>query len=223
MRLLERLPRENGRDYALRVLKENIISLDLAPGSPISESELALQMGLSRTPVREALIELSKVKIVEIIPQKPSRVARINYDLVEESRYLRKILECSIIELVCSMASPQDIACLEENIQLQNFYLERSSAEQLMIMDNQFHAMLFDIAHKSQIYALTQNFSIHFDRVRRMALESVKDIKIVADHAAILDAVRAIRPEQARELMEVHLTRYKVDAKAIRERYPEFF
>lgn len=223
MRLLERLPRENGRDYALRVLKENIISLDLEPGSPVSESELALQMGLSRTPVREALIELSKVKIVEIIPQKPSRIARINYDLVEESRYLRKILECSIIELVCSMASPQDIAGLEENIQLQNFYLERNAPEQLMIMDNQFHAMLFDIAHKSQIYALTQNFSIHFDRVRRMALESVKDIKIVADHAAILDAVRAIRPEQARELMEVHLTRYKVDAKAIRERYPEYF
>lgn len=223
MRLLERLPRENSRDYALRVLKENIISLDLAPGSAVSESELALQMGLSRTPVREALIELSKVKIVEIVPQKPSKIACIDYDLVEESRYLRKVLECSVIELVCSMAQPQDIACLEENIQLQNFYLERNSPGQLMVMDNKFHAMLFDIAHKSQIYALTQNFSIHFDRVRRMALDSVKDIKIVADHAAILEAVRAIRPEQAKELMEIHLARYKVDAKAIREKYPEYF
>ena len=69
MHLLERLPRETGREYALRVLKENIINLGLAPGSQISESELSSEMGLSRTPVREALIELSKVKIVEIYPQ----------------------------------------------------------------------------------------------------------------------------------------------------------
>ena len=60
MRLLQRLPRETGRDYALRSIKENIISLDLAPGSSISENELASELGLSRTPIREALIELAK-------------------------------------------------------------------------------------------------------------------------------------------------------------------
>ena len=80
MNLLERLPRETGRDYALRNIKENIISLELAPGSPISENELAAGMGLSRTPVREALIELSRVKIVEIVPQKRSTVSLIDYD-----------------------------------------------------------------------------------------------------------------------------------------------
>ncbi|MBP0981483.1 MAG: GntR family transcriptional regulator, partial [Oscillospiraceae bacterium] len=62
MKILERLPRETGRDYALRVLKENIINLELAPGSLVSENELSAMLGLSRTPVREALIELSKVK-----------------------------------------------------------------------------------------------------------------------------------------------------------------
>ena len=66
MKLSNRLPRESGRDYALRTIKENIVSLELAPGSQISENALAAEMGLSRTPVREALIELSKVEIVEI-------------------------------------------------------------------------------------------------------------------------------------------------------------
>ena len=56
MKLLERLPRESGGDYALRTIKENIINLELPPGSQISENELATEMGLSRTPVREALI-----------------------------------------------------------------------------------------------------------------------------------------------------------------------
>ena len=59
MKLLERLPRESGGEYALRTIKENIISLELAPGCQISENELAAEMGLSRTPVREALMELA--------------------------------------------------------------------------------------------------------------------------------------------------------------------
>ena len=69
MRLTERSAKETGREYALRMLKENIINLDLAPGSMLSENELSAEMSLSRTPVREALIELSRVKIVEVYPQ----------------------------------------------------------------------------------------------------------------------------------------------------------
>ena len=74
MHISERLPRESSRDYALRIIKDNIISLRLEPGSQISENELATEMGLSRTPVREALIELAKVKIIETYPQRKSRL-----------------------------------------------------------------------------------------------------------------------------------------------------
>ena len=83
MKLLERLPRESGRDYALRNIKENIVNLELAPGSQISENELADELGLSRTPVREALIELSRVGIIETHPQRKSTVSLIDCDLVE--------------------------------------------------------------------------------------------------------------------------------------------
>lgn len=223
MYLLERLPRETGRDYALRTIKENIINLELAPGSLISENELSMEMGLSRTPVREALIELSKVKIVEISPQKRSVVSPIDYDLVEESRFMRNVLECAVVGLVCEKATPEDLRRLEENVKLQNFYLDNGSAESLMELDNQFHRVLFEIAQKAQIYTLIQNISIHFDRVRRMALESVKDLKIVEDHARIVEAIRVRQPEQAEEIMRIHLRRYKVDAAVIREKYPQYF
>ena len=69
MQITPRGPRETGRDYALRVLKENILCLELEPGSMVSENELALQLGLSRTPVREALMSLSKVRLVEVYPR----------------------------------------------------------------------------------------------------------------------------------------------------------
>lgn len=223
MRVSERFPRETGRDYALRMLKENIINLELAPGSAISENELASELGLSRTPVREALIELSKVKIVDVQPQKKSMVSFIDYDMVEESRFMRNHLECAVAELACAMATEEDIERLGENVKLQNFYLESGSAEQLMRLDNEFHQTLFEVTQKTQVLAMIRNFSIHFDRVRRMALDSVKDLKIVQDHAAITIAIRENRPQEARALMEKHLSRYKVDAAAVRSKYPQYF
>ena len=199
MRLTQRQPRETGRDYALRTIKDNIIHLELAPGSMVSENELAAAMGLSRTPVREALIELSKVKIVEIYPQKGSAVALIDYDLVE------------------------DIRRLQENVRLQNFYLENYYPEALMDLDNQFHALIFEIARKDQVYALMDNISIHFDRVRSMALSAVKNLKIVQDHENLVNAIARKDAAAATSLMELHLSRYKIDAKAIREKYPDYF
>ena len=223
MHILDRLPRETGREYALRTIKENIINLELAPGSQISENELSAEMGLSRTPVREALIELSKVKIVEIHPQKRSVVSLIDYDLVEESRFMRHLLECTVVQLDCEMASPEDIKRLQENVQLQNFYLDNFYTEQLLPLDNAFHGILFDIARKSQIFSLMSNISIHFDRVRSMALSSVKNLKIVQDHENIVSAIARRDAAQARDLMEQHLSRYKIDAAAIREKYPQYF
>lgn len=219
MRLLERQPRETGREYALRVLKENIVCLELAPGSMVSEKDLADQLGLSRTPVREALIELAKGGIVEVYPQKGSAVALIDYDLVEEARFMRGVLENAVVRQACLMASQEDIIRLEESIRLQEFYLENGDKVRLMGLDNEFHQMLFDIARKKKVYELMQNITIHFDRVRNMALNAVKDLKIVEDHRAITDAVKRRVPEEAAEWMDKHLSRYRIDEEDIRREY----
>ena len=223
MRLSERMPRESGRDYALRNIKANIVNLELVPGSQISENELAVEMGLSRTPVREALIELSKVEIIESHPQRKSTVSLIDYDLVEESRFMRNLLECAVVELVCEMAGPMDVERLNANIRLQSFYLDGTYTNELMALDNQFHGMLFEIAKKSRILELIQNIAIHFDRVRGMALSTVKDLKVVQDHQELVEFIRQRDAKAARELMEVHLNRYKIDAAEIRETYPQYF
>ncbi len=219
MRRTEKLPRETGREYALRIIKDNIICLELAPGSMVSEKELAKEMGLSRTPVREALIELGKVKIVEVYPQKGSAVALIDYALVEEARFMRSVLERAVVELLCSTAKPEDLMRLEEKIRLQEFYLKNPDRDRLMELDDEFHQALFEIAGKKQIYDLTRNMAIHFDRVRNMALTAVKDLKIAGDHQAILEAIRRRDAKEAGKLMEEHLSRYKVDEEAIRRQY----
>lgn len=223
MRLTPRTTRETGREYALRTIKDNIVRLELAPGSFISENELAAEMGLSRTPVREALIDLAKVKMIEITPQKRSVVAYIDYEMVEEARFMRNTLECAVVELACQHAMVSEILQLEDNVRLQRFHLEHGNYGGIMELDNQFHEILFQIAQKPQVYAMIQHISIHFDRVRSMALNSVKDLKIVDDHAQIVQALMDRDSERARTIMDKHLNRYKLDEQAIRQTYPQYF
>lgn len=223
MRLLKRLPRETARDYAFRVIKDNIIRLELEPGSLVSENELAAELGLSRTPVRESLIALAKAKVVEITPQKRSIVAPIDEVLVEEARFIRYVLECSVVCLVCQMASEADLLRLEENVKLQETYMESGPLESIHDLDNQFHKHLFAIAQKQQAYDMVQNLAIHFDRIRNIALNGIHDLEIVEDHRKILEAIRNHDEQMAREMMELHLSRCKVDSVSIREKFPHYF
>lgn len=223
MRLAERNLKETGREYALRMLKDNIINLDLIPGSMLSENELSAEMNLSRTPVREALIELSRVKIVEVYPQKGSAVAFVDYELVEEARFMRDVLESAVVELACKLASEKDIENLKENIRLQEFYMENRSPHKLLELDNEFHRMLFHITSKDQVYHLMDSITIHFDRIRSMSLTVVKDLKTISDHKEIVEAIAAKDGNKAKLLMEKHLSRYKFDEEALRREYPGYF
>jgi DNA-binding GntR family transcriptional regulator len=224
MFLTKRLPRETGRDYALRILKDNIVRLELKPGSMVSENELAAELGLSRTPVREALIELSKVKIVEIYPQKGSAVALIDYKLVEEAQFMRNNLECAVAELDCKVSSMEDVVKLRENLNLQQYYIKGEVQDATFLdLDNQFHRMLFDIAEKPQVYVLMQSIEIHFDRVRNLTLQDIKTSNVVRDHEQLLDAIADRNAEAARTVMQKHLSRFRVVEKQVREKFPAYF
>ena len=101
MYISDRLPKESARDFAFRTLRDNIVSLELKPGTLISENEIAMELGVSRTPVREAIIDLAKAGIIEILPQRGSYVSLIDPNMVEESRFVRKTLDKAVIELAC--------------------------------------------------------------------------------------------------------------------------
>ncbi len=223
MQVIERNPKETAREYAMRVIRHNIITLALAPGSIISENELAGELGISRTPVREALIEIGRTSMVGTFPQRGSCISLIDFELVEEAVFLRMVLEKAVAELACDMAQETDIIKLEENVKLQEFYLSNSSTERLIELDNEFHTTLFRICHKERTFEMMQNMLIHFDRVRTLSVETVKDIKIISDHKAILDAIRKRDKTAAVDMIVKHLSRYKLDRKEIMERYPEYF
>ena len=223
MKISERQGREIGREYALRVLKENIVMLELEPGSRISENELAQELGVSRTPVREALIELSKGKIVEVYPQKGSYVSLIDWKLVEEAQFLRLTLERAVIRLACQELEEDKLQGLEKNVKLQLFYLENNEIADLLQLDNQFHKELFNITDKSHIYRLMSNMNLHFDRLRTLRTKAVDQRYVIEDHMNILDAIRMKNPDQGEEAIVKHLTRHEIDRNIIHRKYPQYF
>lgn len=223
MYILERSIRETAREYAYRVIKYNIISLELIPGSMVSENELAEEMGISRTPVREALIELSKIKVVEIYPQRGSFISLIDHQLVDEARFVRLILEQAMVDMACDTAAEADFIALEENLKLQEFYLEHNTKDKLLSLDNEFHELLFLISNKKFTYDLLGGMMTHFDRVRRLSLSVIKDSKNITDHRNLVDAIRNKDKTMARAIITKHLSRYKLDENELKNQYPNYF
>ena len=223
MKLPERLPRETGRDYALRVLKENIVNLEIAPGSQISENELSAALGISRAPIREAMSELEKVRIVEIQPQKKTSVLLIDPELVEEARFMRHTMEDAVIGEVCMRRTEQDLFRLEENLALQNLAFRSNALDQVMIKDNEFHRCFFEISRKPEIYQLMQTLQIHFDRVRNLTLYTIIDREIIEEHEAIFRCIKDRDVENARIRLRAHLERVQVDSSVVRKAYPQYF
>lgn len=215
--------KESARDYALRQIRENIISLKLKPGSEISENELAKELGISRTPVREALQELQKMNLIEVYPQKRSVISLIDFNIVDEMVFFRKVLEKAVVEELCSCITEIDLQELDKNIKLQEFYLDQRNPQKIYELDNGFHRMLFAICNKERIYNLMEESQGHFDRIRTLSVYTVKDIKTVADHKAIVNAIRLKDKEMAAEFIIKHLSRYKLDEQDMIENYPDYF
>ncbi len=223
MELYTKLPKETARDYALRVLKGNIISLKLQPGTAISENELAAEIGISRTPVREAIIELAKAYLIEIYPQRGSFVSLIDPKMVEEARFLRRVMDTAVIEELCETCDEEGIRLLEENVELQEYYLSKDMTDKIFDLDNKFHRDIYVVAKKDIIYDIHSTLMIHFDRVRNLSVVTVKNYGIVGEHRAMVEAIKAKDKEEASKLVAQHLNHYHVDEKEIKSRRPEFF
>jgi len=220
---LERSRRETAREYVMRVLKYNIIYLNLKPGQLISENEIAEMLGVSRTPVREAFIELSRDSIVEIYPQKGTYISLIDMEIVEESRFVRCVIEKAVVQLACNMISEYDMFALEDNIHLQISCVSRNDYKQLLYLDNSFHELLFKACKKEMAYSLIESMMTHFNRVRILNLAEMDMQRSINDHKELLQAIKDKDMEMAAASMEKHLTRVILDQNYLSEKHPEYF
>lgn len=223
LELLKKSKREYAREYVIRVLRHNIINFNLKPGQFVSENEIAEILGVSRTPVREAFIELSRSSMVEIYPQKGTCISPIDMDVVEESRFMRCVLEKAVAQLSCDVLSQSDIMTLEENLQLQEACASRKDYKHLLALDDSFHEFLFIACHKKMTYNLIKSAMAQFDRVRILNFAEMDMQITINEHKKMLQAIKNKDKEMSVNLMEKHLTRVIFDMSYLKEKHPEYF
>ena len=142
----KRCPEETNSDYAYRLIRRNIMNLYLKPGAVLNEAELSDQLGMSRTPIREALILLKNEGLVDIMPQRGSRVSHISLSLVREGYFMRRILETAIIREIAGALSSEQTAALKANLELQRQELARyvdKLSDDFFDLDDDMHRMLY--------------------------------------------------------------------------------
>ena len=221
--VLERERYESTRDYAIRCLSYNIVNLHLKPGQLVSESIISELLELSRTPVREAFFDLSKSGLLKIMPQRGTRVAHIDLDLVEEARFARWAIERCIVQQLTETRTDYDIVELKNNLEKQLACQEAKDAQQLLEIDNTFHKLLFRFCQKESVYNYLKRLRVHFDRVRKLNIERMDMARIINDHTELTNAIEAQDKTKSLEVIDRHLTRVIDDLHYLKLQYPDYF
>jgi DNA-binding GntR family transcriptional regulator len=224
LRSAERLDRD--RQAAPQVferLRGMIISLDLPPGAPLSRAALAGQFGVSSTPIRDALMRLEEEGLVDVFPQYATVVSRVDVRLAQQAHFLRQAVELEIVRALAISHDAAFIAGLNTTIARQQQFAKAGDFEKFMAADNEFHAQLYAVTDKQDIWSLVKSRSGHIDRLRRMHLPSPgKAQDIVRHHKLIMKAIEAGEPDNAQKHLRTHLSGTLSDLVQIRARYPEY-
>lgn len=221
--ILEREVNEPIGDYAVRCLEYNIISMNLMPGTFISEKIVSEILSISRTPIREAFSRLEKMNLTEIYPQKGTMVSLIDTDIVEETSFMRMVLEKEIIKIVCREHTQKDIIKLKKNINLYEKKINTNKLYELLNIDNDFHQILFLIANKNLIYNLIKDSINHFNRARIFNMIEMDRNRTLMEHKDILLYIKEKNLNKILPLIESHLTHVRDDLVYLKGKFPEYF
>jgi DNA-binding GntR family transcriptional regulator len=216
--------RGTAREQALTTLRADIISLHLPPGAALSENELAAQLGVSRTPVRESLIILQAEGLVRVIPQVGSFVALVNPSQVAEAQFMREALECWSLQSVGHPIEPADVDALIENLRRQAVCASIENVDEFFDLDEKFHQLLLRAAGHDSAWRTITSHKAHLDRARRLSLGTRLPLTaLVAQHQAVADALIAGNASEAVAQLTAHLREIFNDIDAIRDQQPELF
>lgn len=205
-------------------LRLELVSLQRRPGDAISEAEIALAYGVSRTPVREAILKLSDEGLLEIYPQSGIFVSRIPVSALPEAIIIRKALEETAAGLAAERVTSSQILALQSILQRQREANAAGDANAFHQDDEVFHATIADVAGYPGIWKHVQQVKVHVDRYRRLTLPQHGRIaKVIVEHEAVLAAIEAHDAEGARRAMASHLDKLLGSISATRHINPEYF
>jgi GntR family transcriptional regulator, rspAB operon transcriptional repressor len=222
--LSDRASGVSARDQVYVALREAIVSAELEPGRRLSENELADRLGVSRTPVREALVRLRDERLVAIVPQLGTFVTLISPDAVADAAFVREALECSAIRLATEKASARDLEELQANLAAQDRAEATGDIDAFDHLDEALHRTLCELSGRDIAWSLSRRANGHLDRVRRLSLPEPGYLgEMVAEHRAVVAAVADKDPDQAEGALRHHLRMVTSSLPSIRAAHPDYF
>lgn len=206
-----------------RILRDRIIRGDIPPGARLSETEIAASYSVSRQPVREAFIKLAEEALVEVRPQRGTFVGLISVPAVTTSRFIREAVEADIVRRLAETADDAAIAALDAQIAAQNALGATATGETFMAADEQFHRTLANLAGQAAVADYLEDLKIQMNRVRHISARQPSRSKLIAQHAEVVEAIRAHDPPRAEAAMRAHLREILADLPGVVAAHPDFF
>lgn len=208
-------------DHIFETLYRQVVTVELPPGTRLSEVEVAKAMGVSRQPVRDAFWRLSKLGLLRVRPQRATTVTRISTTAVMQARFVRTAIEVETLMIAAARFGPAEFAALDAILAEQAEAVAAAARERFHDLDDEFHRRIGALAGVGFVWEMIRENKAHTDRVRLLSLSSGAELAL-ADHHAILDALRAGDAGGAATAMRVHLGRISGILARIREEHADY-
>ena len=205
------LQKEIADKYSLRgrvynTIRDRILSGDYHEGEELRENAIATDLGVSRTPVREALRQLELEGLVSIIPNKGASVTGITTKDIHDIYMIRSYLEGLCAKWACENITNGQIEELEEILYLSDFHARRSHIEHMVDLDNKFHDLIYKASGSKILNHVLSDFHQYVERVRKITLSRpYRAEKSRDEHAAIVEAIKNRDGQMAEILANEHM------------------
>lgn len=220
LQLIDRARGEVTRDRVYFTLREAIITAELVPGRRLSENELAGQLGVSRTPIREALALLREERLVAIVPQLGTFVTRVSPAAVADAAFVREALECSAIRLAAERIGDAALTELQANLAAQG----EADPAAFDGLDDDLHRALCEASGHGIVWTLAHRANGQLDRIRRLSLPEPGYLReMIDEHHDVVAAVARRDSDGAERTLRHHLRMVPSLLPALRERHPDYF
>ena len=195
---------------AYEAIRQSILSGQWKIGELYNEKAIAADLGISRTPVREALLELASQDLIIFLPRRGLMINRFTRRDVDEIFEVRKAIELAAVEKIVKTSPPFDLFEIEESLLNQRKAVRQKDYLAFMEADRLFHTAISELTNNRRIIAILDNIRdmIHVMGAKALALEG-RALEVIEEHQTICEAVKKGNIEEARRAMAFHLDQSK--------------
>ncbi|WP_421852939.1 GntR family transcriptional regulator [Oricola sp.] len=187
-------------------LKDAILNLAYSPGEALRKPEICEALGVSRSPVSEAITKLAAEGLVKVIPQAGTYVARFSMDEIREGAFLRESLELGAVEYLAESITPEQLALLKRNLVIQKALLDAGDVAGFYKMDAEMHRLLMEFTGFKRLGQIAETSWVHVNRARQLILPEPGRVEAtIEEHRRIVEALGARDADAARKATRAHL------------------